>query len=248
LIIFIEKLFKVDSLLALNLYHIRNAMQKTKNFLLTMLIIGSTGNMISESNDQSNDGLVKEDKSMMNACNNLKPMVLSEALKLLQPLDDSFDAAEQAFAKFNKEKVTNTVLSVARTFFSNESEYCKALGNCAENQKFSHLAGFFYRQASESSSVHQSELLVDLRKLGVLRMVHILNSLDIPKDLVLDQKAFFTKKDINGKSCLDEANAIYALTGFKSSEFIQAIFDYQKAIGGRLEVVNMFSQHWTPKK
>lgn len=213
-------------------------MQTTKKILLSIMVL-SSAQIMTTVNEVSND-----DVSSMknNTQQEVSSLLIKQAFSLLKPTDGTFASAQSAFETFVKEKKSNTVLATAGKFFADDASYCNALGAYAEAQKFPFLAGLLYQQSHEYVAAKGGDLSDRVRSLGVVTVANILNNLNIQSQFVPNSKELFTKKD-NGKSPLDLANEVFKLvgTGFKDrADFVKAVYEYQKSVGGPVHVVQMF--------
>lgn len=220
-------------------------MQTTKKILLSIMVLSST-QIITTGNEVNSDA-----PSVSTAQQEVASVLIKQAFSLLKPNDATFASAQTAFETFAKEKKSNTILATAGKFFADEAEYCNALGGYAEVQKFPFLAALFYRHAHECFAAKGDDLSDRVRLLGVASATHVLNKLNIQPQFVQNSKELFAKKDANGKSPLDQVNDIYKLvgTGFKDrADFVKAVYEYQKSVGGNVNVVQMFGDSFVTAK
>jgi hypothetical protein len=221
-------------------------MQTTKKLLLSILILSSRMNGIVDPNEMPDDGISKNKVSAV--YQEVGSVLIKQAFALAVPTDHTFNAAREAFIRFNKERATDTICLTAKQFFGNEIDYFNALGAYAEAQKFLFLASFFYNKANEYDAENKTDLPQRIRELGVAAVLCMLDKLDAHNESIQNPKDLFTKKDKNGKSPIDQANDIFKVvgTGFKDrAEFVKEICAKH---GGKPSVPQMFGDYFVNAK
>lgn len=230
-------------------------MKVTKKILLTMLVFASAENKCGADQidvGQSVNSPVNQSKSNKNVTD----ILIKQAFAAVCPAGclvgssaEAFKSACEVFLKFKKERSANQILQQNGKFFETEAAYLQALGDEA-SEKFPYLACLFYLEANKKDA--SVDLNEQFREFGISGMSGILANINVSGGFIANPKDLFIKKDKAGKSPMEQANELYKITshGFKSrADFMEAVYLHQKSIvGGRPEVVQVFSDHFVNAK